>query len=118
MLNKYTLYVLYKNTIFCYYRASKTNGGSNIVVKPNFHTLEMVIFQILFMIVEQAIKSKEEYQKALGDEKQIVTEIEPLKVFYYAEPDHQQYHVKPGARDYFGLDPLGVEMPKNWRSKL
>jgi len=68
--------------------------------------------------LNQAIKSKEEYQKALGDEKQIVTEIEPLKVFYYAEPDHQQYHVKPGARDYFGLDPLGVEMPKNWRSKL
>ena len=33
VLTKYTLYVVYKNTVFGYYRTSKTNGGQNIVVK-------------------------------------------------------------------------------------
>ena len=33
VLTKYTLYTVYKNTVFGYYGTSKTNGGQNIVVK-------------------------------------------------------------------------------------
>ena len=33
MLTKYTLYAVYKNTVFGYYGTSKINGDQNIVVK-------------------------------------------------------------------------------------
>ena len=33
LLTKYTFYLVYKNTVFGYYKGLKTNGGQNIVVK-------------------------------------------------------------------------------------
>ena len=33
LLTKYTLYFVYKNTVFGYHKNLKTNGGQNIVVK-------------------------------------------------------------------------------------
>ena len=33
LLTKYTLYFVYKNTVFGYHKGLKTNGGQNIVVK-------------------------------------------------------------------------------------
>jgi peptide methionine sulfoxide reductase MsrA len=67
-------------------------------------------------LFEQGQISKEIYQKQIGGARPIVTEIEHVKNFYYAEADHQQYKAKPFSRNYYGLDPLGVNMPKDWKS--
>lgn len=61
---------------------------------------------------ELAERSKQVYEKAIG--KKIVTEIEKASTFHYAESYHQQYDAKPGSREYLGLAPLGVSMPKGW----
>jgi len=58
---------------------------------------------------EQAMQSKQQYQKALDEAgfSVITTEIHPLDTFYYAEEYHQQYLAKnPGG--YCGLGGTGV----------
>ncbi|GAB5357263.1 hypothetical protein AAMO2058_000359000 [Amorphochlora amoebiformis] len=54
------------------------------------------------------------YQKALKEQGhgEIATEVLPAEKFYYAEEYHQQYDAKPGSRQYCGLRPLQVSMPK------
>jgi len=61
--------------------------------------------------------SKTAYEKALGDRK-IKTEIAAASDFdkygglwYFAEPYHQQYLAKPGARPYCSAQPQGVSLP-------
>eukprot|EP00954_Amorphochlora_amoebiformis_P025391 1372611-Amorphochlora_amoeboformis.AAC.1 len=39
-------------------------------------------------------------------------QVLPAEKFYYAEEYHQQYDAKPGSRQYCGLRPLQVSMPK------
>lgn len=66
--------------------------------------------------------SKEAYEKALaektGRERQITTEIAAASdydkyggLWYFAEPYHQQYLAKPGARPYCSAQPQGVSLP-------
>ncbi|XP_075869155.1 mitochondrial peptide methionine sulfoxide reductase [Nelusetta ayraudi] len=62
--------------------------------------------------LDEALASKEQYQKALSDGglHQITTEIEEAKPFYYAEDYHQQYlHKNPDG--YCGLKGTGVSCP-------
>lgn len=72
--------------------------------------------------------SRDAYEKALQEksgnlEKKITTEITAASdydkyggLWYYAEPYHQQYLAKPGARPYCSAQPQGVELPpyENW----
>jgi len=59
-----------------------------------------------------AILSKDAYQKALGEKRQITTEICNAGIpFYYAEDYHQQYLAKPGARPYCSAQPTQVSLP-------
>ena len=72
---------------------------------------------------EKLIKaSKEAYEKRLveatGKERQITTEIAAAAdydkyggLWYFAEPYHQQYLAKPGARPYCSAQPQGVSVP-------
>ena len=58
--------------------------------------------------------SKRAFQNALSikyPNVQVVTEIEPERVFFFAEEYHQQYDAKPGSRQYCGLKPTGVTLP-------
>lgn len=59
-------------------------------------------------------KSKAQYQKALTSKGlgAITTEIIKAPEFWIAETQHQQYDAKPGSRDYCGLAPLGIPLPK------
>lgn len=59
--------------------------------------------------------SKEAFEKQLG--RPITTEIAPASdydqyggLWYYAEPYHQQYLAKPGARPYCSAKPQGVPL--------
>eukprot|EP00466_Bigelowiella_natans_P014989 jgi/Bigna1/57041/fgenesh1_pm.2_\ len=62
-------------------------------------------------VIEASVKT---YQEALSKKNfgRIQTEILPAETFYYAEDYHQQYDAKPGNREYCGLRPTGVVMPK------
>lgn len=65
--------------------------------------------------------SKDAYQAALaaaGRDRPITTEIAPATdydkyggLWYFAEPYHQQYLAKPGARPYCSAQPQGVSLP-------
>lgn len=62
--------------------------------------------------------SKTAYEKALGGERKITTEIAPASdyekyggLWYFAEAYHQQYLAKPGARPYCSAQPQGVPVP-------
>lgn len=62
--------------------------------------------------------SKTAYEKALGGGRKITTEIAAASdydkyggLWYYAEPYHQQYLSKPGARPYCSAQPQGVSLP-------
>lgn len=59
--------------------------------------------------------SKEAYEKTL-DSKPITTEITAAssydQLWYFAEPYHQQYLSKPGARPYCSAQPQGVSVPE------
>jgi peptide-methionine (S)-S-oxide reductase len=61
--------------------------------------------------------SKAAYEKAMQAKgfPKIATEIGAASdystPFYYAEPYHQQYLAKPGARPYCSAEPRGVELP-------
>jgi peptide-methionine (S)-S-oxide reductase len=62
--------------------------------------------------------SKVAYEKALGGARKITTEIAAATdydkyggLWYYAEPYHQQYLAKPGARPYCSAQPQGVSLP-------
>lgn len=63
--------------------------------------------------LQLAIKSKEEYQKALSDAGHgtITTEIAPAGEFYYAEDYHQQY-LEVNKNGYCGLGGTGVACPR------
>lgn len=61
--------------------------------------------------------SKAAYEKALGG-REIKTEIAAASdydkyggLWYFAEPHHQQYLAKPGARPYCSAQPQGVSLP-------
>merc|ERR1719390_536241 len=58
--------------------------------------------------------SKEAYEKALNS-RPITTEIAASsnydQLWYFAEPYHQQYLAKPGARPYCSAQPQGVSLP-------
>lgn len=57
-----------------------------------------------------ALASRDAFQKALGTNRPITTEIRELRDFYYAEDYHQQYlHKNPGG--YCGLKGTGVTCP-------
>jgi len=69
--------------------------------------------------------SKEAYEKALGD-REIKTEIAAAAdydkyggIWNFAEPHHQQYLSKPGARPYCSAQPQGVSLPafESWAPK-
>eukprot|EP00466_Bigelowiella_natans_P001553 jgi/Bigna1/92690/estExt_fgenesh1_pm.C_530006 len=68
-------------------------------------------------IIDSCLKS---YQTALTEKRKgkIATEVEPAKAFYYAEIYHQQYDAKPGSRQYCGLRPLGISMPKDNKEEV
>lgn len=66
--------------------------------------------------------SKEAYEKRLeektGSKREITTEIAAASdyekyggLWYFAEPHHQQYLSKPGARPYCSAQPQGVSLP-------
>jgi len=59
--------------------------------------------------------SKEAYEKALGGQKTITTEIAAAsdydQLWYFGESYHQQYLAKPGARPYCSAQPQGVSLP-------
>jgi len=61
--------------------------------------------------------AKDAYEKALGG-REIKTEIAAASdydkhggLWYFAEPYHQQYLAKPGARPYCSAQPQGVSLP-------
>ncbi|MCG2634237.1 MAG: peptide-methionine (S)-S-oxide reductase MsrA [Gammaproteobacteria bacterium] len=62
--------------------------------------------------LQQAEKSRQNYQKQLSDSgfSRITTEIPPATTFYYAEPQHQQYLARNPA-GYCGLGGTGVPAP-------
>ena len=62
---------------------------------------------------EEAERSKEVYQKALGEagKGEITTEIRQFGEFYWAEEYHQQYFLK-GAEGECGVGGTGVEFPE------
>jgi len=68
--------------------------------------------------LEQALASKEEYQKVLSEEGfgQITTEIADGQTFYYAEEYHQQYLSK-NPNGYCGLGGTGVSCPIGLKKK-
>uniref|UniRef100_A0A671PMX2 Mitochondrial peptide methionine sulfoxide reductase n=1 Tax=Sinocyclocheilus anshuiensis TaxID=1608454 RepID=A0A671PMX2_9TELE len=68
--------------------------------------------------LDQALHSKDEYQKVLTEEGfgAITTEIAMTKEFYYAEDYHQQYLSK-NPNGYCGLGGTGVSCPIGWKSK-
>ncbi|XP_033932279.1 mitochondrial peptide methionine sulfoxide reductase [Pseudochaenichthys georgianus] len=69
--------------------------------------------------LEEALASKDQYQKVLTEEGfgEITTEIAQEKPFYYAEDYHQQYLSKnPGG--YCGLGGTGVSCPIGIKSKV
>jgi peptide-methionine (S)-S-oxide reductase len=59
--------------------------------------------------LDAALASKQHYQQCLTQQGfgEITTEIQALKVFYYAEDYHQQYLAK-NPQGYCGLGGLGV----------
>eukprot|EP00947_MAST-08B_sp_MAST-8B-sp1_P003528 g3528.t1 len=67
-----------------------------------------------------AERAKAAYGKALaagGLDRPITSEVaDPGLVFYWAEDYHQQYLVKPGARNYCSMQPTGINLPpsKGW----
>ncbi|KAM6906281.1 mitochondrial peptide methionine sulfoxide reductase [Lycodopsis pacificus] len=68
--------------------------------------------------LEEALASKDQYQKVLAEEGYgaITTEIAEAKPFYYAEDYHQQYLSKnPGG--YCGLAGTGVSCPIGIKAK-
>ncbi|XP_052442279.1 mitochondrial peptide methionine sulfoxide reductase isoform X4 [Carassius gibelio] len=68
--------------------------------------------------LDQALRSKDEYQKVLTEEGfgAITTEIAMTKEFYYAEDYHQQYLSK-NPNGYCGLGGTGVSCPIELKSK-
>uniref|UniRef100_A0A3Q0QVY6 Mitochondrial peptide methionine sulfoxide reductase n=1 Tax=Amphilophus citrinellus TaxID=61819 RepID=A0A3Q0QVY6_AMPCI len=68
--------------------------------------------------LEEALASKEQYQKVLteGGHGPITTEIAEAKPFYYAEDYHQQYLSK-NPNGYCGLGGTGVACPIGIKSK-
>ncbi|XP_030578231.1 mitochondrial peptide methionine sulfoxide reductase isoform X2 [Archocentrus centrarchus] len=68
--------------------------------------------------LEEALASKEQYQKVLteGGHGSITTEIAEAKPFYYAEDYHQQYLSK-NPNGYCGLGGTGVACPIGIKSK-
>jgi len=47
----------------------------------------------------------------------IMTEIDELRCFYFAEEYHQQFDAKPGSRQYCGLRPTGAVLPAEFVKK-
>ncbi|XP_061602481.1 mitochondrial peptide methionine sulfoxide reductase [Cololabis saira] len=75
-------------------------------------TYRSAIYTYTQQQLEEALASKNQYQKVLTDEGfgQITTEITEAQPFYYAEDYHQQYLNKnPGG--YCGLGGTGVTCP-------
>ncbi|XP_042634016.1 mitochondrial peptide methionine sulfoxide reductase-like isoform X1 [Cyprinus carpio] len=68
--------------------------------------------------LDQALHSKDEYQKMLTEEGfgAITTEITMTKEFYYADDYHQQYLSK-NPNGYCGLGGTGVSCPIGLKSK-
>lgn len=68
--------------------------------------------------LEEALASKEQYQKVLteGGYGAVTTEIAEAKPFYYAEDYHQQYLSK-NPNGYCGLGGTGVACPIGIKSK-
>ncbi|XP_042359972.1 mitochondrial peptide methionine sulfoxide reductase [Plectropomus leopardus] len=68
--------------------------------------------------LEEALASKDQYQKVLTEENYgpITTEIDEAKPFYYAEDYHQQYLSK-NPDGYCGLGGTGVSCPIGIKSK-
>ncbi len=67
-----------------------------------------------------ALESKQLYALAMQGKQHlgsIATEIEPVRNFYPAEEYHQQYELKPGARQYNGLRPTGCALPPDFWKK-
>ncbi|KAK1888584.1 Mitochondrial peptide methionine sulfoxide reductase [Dissostichus eleginoides] len=69
--------------------------------------------------LEEALASKDQYQKVLTEEGfgEITTEIAQEKPFYYAEDYHQQYLSK-NPDGYCGLGGTGVSCPIGIKSKV
>ena len=69
---------------------------------------------------ELADQSKNLFSSALSAKQitaPIMTQIEELKVFYFAEEYHQQFDFKPGSRQYSGLRPTGASLPQDFWKK-
>ncbi|KAM6914970.1 mitochondrial peptide methionine sulfoxide reductase [Xenentodon cancila] len=75
-------------------------------------TYRSAIYTYTQQQLEEALASKNQYQKVLTDEGfgQITTEIREAKPFYYAEDYHQQYLSK-NPDGYCGLRGTGVACP-------
>ncbi|XP_033977117.1 mitochondrial peptide methionine sulfoxide reductase [Trematomus bernacchii] len=69
--------------------------------------------------LEEALASKDQYQKVLTEEGfgEITTEIAQEKPFYYAEDYHQQY-LNKNPDGYCGLGGTGVSCPIGIKSKV
>lgn len=71
-----------------------------------------VIFTTTPQQLEEAVESRDQYQKVLTDGGfgQITTEISEAQTFYYAEDYHQQY-LNKNPDGYCGLAGTGVSCP-------
>ncbi|XP_038160080.1 mitochondrial peptide methionine sulfoxide reductase isoform X2 [Cyprinodon tularosa] len=81
-------------------------------------TYRSAIYAYTQQQLEEALASKDQYQKALTEEGfgPITTEITEAKPFYYAEDYHQQYLCK-NPHGYCGLGGTGVSCPVGLNKK-
>ncbi|XP_015228306.1 PREDICTED: mitochondrial peptide methionine sulfoxide reductase isoform X1 [Cyprinodon variegatus] len=81
-------------------------------------TYRSAIYAYTQQQLEEALASKDQYQKALTEEGfgPITTEITEAKPFYYAEDYHQQYLSK-NPHGYCGLGGTGVSCPVGLNKK-
>ncbi|XP_017157790.1 mitochondrial peptide methionine sulfoxide reductase isoform X3 [Poecilia reticulata] len=81
-------------------------------------TYRSAIYAYTQQQLEEALASKDQYQKVIAEEGfgSITTEITEAKPFYYAEDYHQQYLSK-NPHGYCGLGGTGVTCPIGLREK-
>ncbi|MED6270874.1 hypothetical protein CHARACLAT_014650, partial [Characodon lateralis] len=81
-------------------------------------TYRSAIYAYTQQQLEEALASKDQYQKVLTDEGfgPITTEITQAKPFYYAEDYHQQYLSK-NPHGYCGMGGTGVICPISLHKK-
>ncbi|XP_047244438.1 mitochondrial peptide methionine sulfoxide reductase isoform X2 [Girardinichthys multiradiatus] len=81
-------------------------------------TYRSAIYAYTQQQLEEALASKDQYQKVLTDEGfgPITTEITQAKPFYYAEDYHQQYLSK-NPHGYCGMGGTGVTCPISLHKK-